>query len=86
MYIVINKDRFILMSTPIDWKLGRWYNDATKIQPTYLKCEFKKKTTKSDFFLSFASRTTKLDVAAICLFCYNNCFSFFLPNRADILV
>lgn len=36
-YIVRNKDKFILMSTPIDWKLGRWYRAATKIQATYLQ-------------------------------------------------
>jgi hypothetical protein len=37
IYIVKNKDRFILISTPIDWKLGRWYTAATKIQAMYLQ-------------------------------------------------
>lgn len=36
-YIVKNKDKFILKSTPIDWKLGRWYRAATKIQAMYLQ-------------------------------------------------
>ena len=36
-HMVRNKDRFILMSMPIDWKLGRWYTAATKIQAIYLQ-------------------------------------------------
>ena len=27
------------MSTPIDWKLGRWYKDAIKIHTMYLHKE-----------------------------------------------
>lgn len=33
---VKNSDKFILMSTPIEWKLGRWYNAAINSQATYL--------------------------------------------------
>ena len=34
---VKNRDRFIRMSTPMDWKLGRWYTAAIKSHPTYLQ-------------------------------------------------
>ena len=36
-YIVRKSERFMRISTPIDWKLGRWYRDAKQIQATYLQ-------------------------------------------------
>jgi hypothetical protein len=36
-YIVKKSERFMRISTPIDWKLGRWYRDAKQIQATYLQ-------------------------------------------------
>lgn len=36
-YIVKKSERFMRISTPIDWKLGRWYSEAKQIQATYLQ-------------------------------------------------
>jgi len=36
-YIVRKSERFMRISTPIDWKLGRWYRDAKQIQAIYLQ-------------------------------------------------
>ena len=36
-YIIRKSERFMRISTPIDWKLGRWYRDAKQIQATYLQ-------------------------------------------------
>lgn len=46
-YIVKNRERFILISSPIDCKLGRWYKAATNIHDIYLhviKLKLAKKT------------------------------------------